>query len=93
MVPLRVASFLGFISSFIGFVFGIITIVRKILNPHMLVGYTSTIAVLLFIGGVIMLILGLIGEYLGRIYMTLSNKPQYVIGEILNETIESDRES
>ncbi len=93
MVPLRVASFLGFISSFIGFVFGIITIVRKILNPHMLAGYASTIAVLLFIGGVIMLILGLIGEYLGRIYMTLSNKPQYVIGEILNETIESDRES
>lgn len=84
MIPLRVASVLGFITAFIGFVFGIITIIRKIMHPSMIAGYASTTAILLFIGGVIMLILGLIGEYIGRIYMTLSNKPQYVISEVIN---------
>ncbi|MDD5986942.1 MAG: glycosyltransferase [Eubacteriales bacterium] len=92
MVPLRAASFLGVLTAMIGFVFGIVTIVRKIIHPEMIAGYASTIAILLFIGGVIMLILGLIGEYIGRIYMTLSNKPQYVIAEIINGR-ESDEKS
>ena len=54
----------------------------------MMAGYASTISIMLFIGGIIMLILGLIGEYIGRIYMTLSNKPQYVISEVINSAVE-----
>ena len=48
-------------------------------------GYSSTMAVLLFIGGIIMLMLGLIGEYIGRVYISLNNSPQFVIREIINE--------
>ena len=84
IIPLRVASVLGSITALLGFIFGIVTIVRKIMNPSMVAGYASTIAIMLFLGGMIMLILGLIGEYIGRIYMTLSNKPQYVVSEVIN---------
>lgn len=83
MIPLRAASVLGTVSACLGFVYGIVTIIRKIAFG-LTVGYASSIAIMLFIGGVVMLILGLIGEYIGRIYMTLSNKPQYFISEILN---------
>lgn len=50
-------------------------------------GYTSTMAVLLFIGGIIMLMLGLIGEYIGKIYMTISDLPQYIVREALNADV------
>ena len=50
-------------------------------------GYTSTMAVLLFIGGIIMLMLGLIGEYIGKIYMTISDLPQYMVREDLNADV------
>ena len=49
-------------------------------------------AVLLFIGGTIMLMLGLIGEYIGRIYISINNSPQYVIREIINDESEDDDE-
>ena len=47
-------------------------------------GYSSLMAVQLFSSGVIMLILGMIGEYIGRIYISLNNSPQYVIREKIN---------
>ena len=52
--------------------------------PYIEAGYTSLIAVQLFIGGIIMLLLGLIGEYLGRIYICLNNTPQYVVKDTIN---------
>ena len=90
IIPLRAASVLGFITAFLGFIYGIVTIVHKIMHPTMVAGYASTISIMLFIGGIIMLILGLIGEYIGRIYMTLSNKPQYVISEVINSAEEKN---
>lgn len=47
-------------------------------------GFSSTMAALVFFGGMIMLMLGLIGEYIGRIYISLNNSPQYVIRERVN---------
>ena len=82
--PLRVASILGILTAFIGFGFGIFTIINKIINPEIAVGYSSLMAVLLFIGGMLMIMLGLIGEYIGRIYISINNSPQYVISETVN---------
>lgn len=82
--PLRISTILGVICAFIGFVFGIVTIINKIAHPEMQAGYSSTMAVLLFIGGIIMLLLGMIGEYVGRIYICINNSPQYVIRETVN---------
>ncbi|GHV86430.1 hypothetical protein AGMMS50230_20380 [Spirochaetia bacterium] len=81
--PLRMASLLGFCISFMGFMYSIYLIVKKIINPSMVLGYTSMMAAILFVGGVLMLLLGLIGEYIGRIYITINNAPQYVIKEIV----------
>lgn len=77
--PLRVASFIGAITALIGFIFSIVVVLKKLFNPSIAAGYSSVMAVMLFIGGVIMLILGMIGEYVGRIYLTTIKYPQYVI--------------
>ena len=83
--PLRISTFFGIICAILGFLFGLFVIIRKIVHPTIAMGYSSTMAVILFIGGIIMLMLGLIGEYLGRIYISLNNSPQFVIREIYNE--------
>lgn len=80
--PLRFATFCGGFSAAAGFVYGLVMIIRKLLNPDILLGYASTITVLLFIGGMIMLMLGIVGEYIGRIYICLNKAPQYVIKEV-----------
>lgn len=82
--PLRVATFLGLVISVIGFLFGVYIIIRKLIHPEIVAGYTSTIAILLFIGGMIMLLLGIIGEYIGRIYICINNNPQYVVRQTYN---------
>lgn len=81
--PLRIASILGVLVAVIGVVTGIVLVIRKILNPDILMGYSSTMAVMLFLGGMLMMMLGLIGEYLGRIYICINDSPQYVIREVL----------
>jgi undecaprenyl-phosphate 4-deoxy-4-formamido-L-arabinose transferase len=82
--PLRFAILLGVIFSLFGFTFGLYIVIEKLLSPSMAAGYASTMAILLFIGGVIMMSLGIIGEYIGRIYICINNSPQYVIREVIN---------
>lgn len=82
--PLRIATALGGGSAIIGFLYGIYTILKRILNPNVPMGFSSLMSALVFFGGMIMLMLGLIGEYIGRIYICLNNSPQYVIREKLN---------
>lgn len=77
--PLRIATFSGTLCAFIGFLFGIYIIINKMMNPAVLIGYSSIMSIILLIGGVIMLLLGMIGEYVGRIYVSVNNAPQYVI--------------
>ena len=59
-------------------------VIHKLLNPSVPAGYSSMMAVILFIGGMILFMLGLIGEYVGRIYISLNNSPQFVVRETLN---------
>lgn len=82
--PLRLASGIGIVFSLIGFVYAILIVIRKLVNPDILVGYSSMMAALFFIGGILMLLLGAIGEYLGRIYICINNAPQYVIRNVIN---------
>lgn len=84
VVPLRMASLAGFLFSFAGFVFAIVIVVRKLIQPEMSAGYASMMATTLFLGGVILLSLGLLGEYIGRIYICLNKSPQYVIRRTIN---------
>lgn len=82
--PLRLATVLGFALAAFGFVYGVYVVLRRMLMPEVLSGYSSLMAVLLFVGGVIMILLGIIGEYVGRIYISLNNSPQYVIRGTVN---------
>lgn len=82
--PLRIASIVGFLTALIGFIFIIAIIYNKIKYPTVPAGYSSIISAIFFIGGMIMLMLGLIGEYVGRIYLNINKKPQYVIKEKIN---------
>lgn len=82
--PLRIATIVGLFSALAGFVYGIYTIVKRFVNPDVPVGFSALMAALVFFGGMIMLMLGLIGEYIGRIYISINNSPQYVIRERIN---------
>ena len=84
MVPLRIAAYLGFLFSGAGFIGIIYLLVMKILNKTGVAGWTSTMITVLLMSGVIMIILGIMGEYLGRIYMTISGLPQYNVRETVN---------
>ena len=84
--PLRFATFLGFFTAVIGFLFGIYVIIHKIVVPDSLMGWSSTMSVMLFLGGMIMLMLGMVGEYVGRIYLSINRSPQFVIRDIYGQT-------
>lgn len=90
--PLKLSSFVGIICAIVGFIFGIYTVIHKLIEPAIPAGYSSIIAILLFIGGLIMLMLGMIGEYIGRIYICINKSPQYVIKEEVNFENENDEQ-
>jgi glycosyltransferase involved in cell wall biosynthesis len=84
-IPLRFASYLGFIVSAIAFVYALIVIGFKLfsLNPPAYTpGWASTIVAVLFLGGVQLMSLGILGEYLGRVYDEVKGRPLYLISDI-----------
>lgn len=81
--PLRIATAMGCMTALIGFLYGIYTVIKKFVVPDVPIGFSALMAALVFIGGMIMLMLGLIGEYIGRIYISLNNSPQYVVKECI----------
>ena len=84
VIPLRIASFVGVVFSGLGMGIGAVYVIRKLLYPLVPSGYTSLISVILFSSGMIMLMLGMLGEYIGRIFIALNDVPQYVVKEKLN---------
>ena len=82
--PLRIATTVGVLSASVGFMYGIYTIIKRFINPAVPMGFSALMAALVFFGGMIMILLGLIGEYIGRIYISMNNSPQYVIRERMN---------
>ncbi len=82
--PLRIATCIGVFSAACGFIYGIYTVVKKFINPDVPLGFSSMMSALVFFGGMIMIMLGLIGEYIGRMYISMNNSPQYVIRERMN---------
>ena len=84
MMPLRAASFIGTVLGVIGLISGIVVVVSKFVVPNYALGWPSLMAAVLFCSGLILMSLGIIGEYLGRVFMTLNNSPQYVIRTLLD---------
>lgn len=84
IVPIRAMAKLGWIVAAAGFLFGLYLIIRKLVDPSVAIGYTSIMSVILFIGGVIMAMIGFMGEYIGRTYMTVSGMPQFIVRQTVN---------
>jgi glycosyltransferase involved in cell wall biosynthesis len=82
VLPLRLASYAGFALAALSLVMIAFIIVLKFLHPEYPRGWTSLIATVLFIGGIQTLCIGMMGEYLGRTYLKLNNKPQFVVGSM-----------
>ncbi|MCK4326149.1 glycosyltransferase, partial [bacterium] len=89
--PLRVSTFLGFCFSVLGGVLSIWWAIEKIINPEMPAGITSIFVAILVFAGIQLLMLGLIGEYLGKLSLTNNQSPQYVIRHILTSGTEDTR--
>ena len=85
VLPLRLASMAGFIASIVGFLLGLYYIFQYFISDNVIEGWTSLIVLQLLLGGLILLSLGIIGEYIGRSYLSLNKKPQYVVKKITND--------
>lgn len=81
--PLRIATLAGVGCAGLGFLYGIYTVIKKLVVPGVPIGFSALMSAIMFIGGMIMLMLGLIGEYVGRMYICMNNAPQYVVREIV----------
>ena len=84
VVPLRFVSLAGLTASALSFIFALAVVGRKLAVPDMAVGWPSLIVAILFMGGLQLLALGAIGEYVGRILLNVNNRPQYVVGGTIN---------
>ncbi|MCL2424819.1 MAG: glycosyltransferase [Oscillospiraceae bacterium] len=82
--PLRLAGIIGSLLAISGFIFGIYLFVAWLLNPDRQTGFTTIVAINLLGFGVTLLSLGIIGEYIGRIYICINEAPQYVIKNSIN---------
>ncbi|MEA1954178.1 MAG: glycosyltransferase family 2 protein [Campylobacterota bacterium] len=77
--PLKVWLYMGFIVSFLSFLYGSVIIFKTIILGVDLPGYASIITVILFLGGIQLIGIGVLGEYIGRIYMESKRRPTYII--------------
>jgi len=83
--PLKMATYLGVFSAFMGFIWGIYAIYQKIYNPETTVpGWTTVVVAIFFLGGIQLIVLGMIGEYIGRIYTEAQNRPPYIVRQKIN---------
>ncbi len=92
VAPLRFATLFGIVTGVAGFGVAVYVVIKKLLNPLIVVGWSSMFSALLIIGGCIMFMLGMIGEYIGRIYISINNAPQYVINEVVGRDNSFDKE-
>lgn len=90
--PLRIATVAGILFSGGGFIYAMWLVIHKLIDPAIPMGWTSTMAAILLVGGLILSVLGLIGEYIGRIYISLNSSPQYVVSDSVNINMLKEKE-
>ena len=83
--PLRLATYLGASSALLGFLYAIVIVIKHFVDSSIPEGWSSTMALQLVMGGIILVVLGLIGEYIGRIYICINASPQFVEREIVKK--------
>lgn len=81
--PLRIASCVGFILSFFSFLYLLVAVYEKLFTNYTIIGWTSIIALNSFFNGIVLIILGIIGEYIGRIYDETKGRPLFILKEVI----------
>ena len=81
-LPLRIWTYIGFIVSFLAFIYASFLILRTLIMGIDLPGYASLVVIILFLGGLQLMGVGILGEYVGRIYMESKRRPPFIIDEI-----------
>ena len=89
-IPLRFASYFGFFVSIVAFLIGLYEIGLKLFTGYNLPGYTSTIFAVLFLGGVQLIGIGILGEYVGRIYDEIKGRPLYIVADEVGSGLEAE---
>ncbi|MCM1291608.1 MAG: glycosyltransferase family 2 protein [Prevotella sp.] len=93
VMPLRLASFAGMIISICAFIYLAYVVIKSICWGDRVAGYPSLMAVILFLGGFILLALGIIGEYLGRIFLETKHRPVYFVNEVIGQNADNNTRS
>jgi len=86
-LPLRISTIAGFFISLLAFIYMMVVFIRALIWGNPVQGYPSLLVIILFLGGIQLLSLGIIGEYIGRIYNETKNRPDYIIDEHNNEKV------
>ena len=85
IAPLRVTSFLGLGIAGLGFIGSLVIVIRRIMGTSWPEGWALLIVAILVMGGVQLFALGILGEYLGRVLVTINSTPQYVIKKLIGK--------
>lgn len=83
--PLRLATYAGVLTAFLGFIYALVIVIKYFIDSSVPVGWSSAMALQLVLGGIILVVLGLIGEYVGRIYMCINASPQFVERQVVKK--------
>lgn len=85
IIPLRLSVYFGYLFSGLSIIGAITILIKKILRPSMALGWPSLMVAICFFSGIQLLFLGLIGEYLGRMFLGMNKQPQYVVREVIQQ--------
>ena len=92
VVPLRMATYCGYFFSLLSILGAIYVVIRKLLVPTMAIGWPSVMCAICFFSGIMMLFMGLIGEYLGRMFLGMNHQPQFVVKEVYAQNSHAEDE-
>lgn len=91
VAPLRLASILGVLISTVAFVYLLFVVIKTLLYGDPVAGYPSMISIILFMGGIQLVVLGIIGEYVGRIFYEAKGRPDYLVSEYNGKKVVNEK--
>lgn len=93
IVPLRLTTYAGYFFSAVGIIAALVIVIKKLINPDMAMGWPSMMSAMSFFFGLSFLFTGLVGEYIGRMFLGMNREPQYIVREVLKGEIQNEKDT